>query len=112
MIRSYDKPSPAAGLIQLARLKAGLTQRVLAERASVPTTTVSAYELDKRQPTLNMLLKLLHAAGFELGMRLEPYDRHDELLRRLETPRSPSDRKRRDRQIEAWRGATPVGGPP
>ena len=109
MTQSYGPlPSPAAGLIQLARIKAGLTQRALAQRASVPTTTVSAYERDKRQPTLKMLLKLLNAAGFDLAMRLEPYDPHDEVLERLESGRSPGDRSRRDSQIQAWRNATPA----
>ena len=78
MTQSYvdsPPPSPAAALLQLARLKAGLSQRELADRASVPTTMISAYERDKRQPTLATLLKLLSAAGFDLSMRLEPLDR-------------------------------------
>jgi transcriptional regulator with XRE-family HTH domain len=109
MAQSYDGvPSPAAALVQLARLKAGLSQRELAERASVPATMISAYERDKRQPSLATLLKLIHAAGFELRMNLEPYDRHDEILDTLESKRSPDERRRRDRQIEAWRRATPV----
>ncbi len=111
MTQSYDLPSPAAALIQLARLKAGVTQRTLAERASVPTTTISAYELDKRQPTIKTLRKLLNAAGFDLAMRLEPYDPHDAVLEGLESRRSSSERKRRDGQIEAWRLATPALDP-
>jgi transcriptional regulator with XRE-family HTH domain len=109
MTQSYaDPPSPAAALLQLARLKAGMTQRELAEQASVPTTMVSAYERDRRQPSLATLLSLLHAAGFELTMKLEPYDLHDDVLAGLEGRRSPRERKRRDRQIEAWRQATPA----
>jgi transcriptional regulator with XRE-family HTH domain len=109
MAQSYDKgPSPAAALVQLARIKAGLSQHELARLASVPTTMISAYERGKRQPSLNTLLKLLHAAGFELTMKLEPYDAHDEVLETLESRRSPSERKKRNRQIEAWRSATPV----
>ena len=38
--------SPAASLLQLARLKAGLSQRALAERAGVPATMISVYERD------------------------------------------------------------------
>jgi transcriptional regulator with XRE-family HTH domain len=110
MTQSYVKesPSPAAALLQLARLKAGLSQCALAERASVPATMISAYERDRRQPTLPTLLRLLHAAGFELNMRLEPYDRHDEVLDALERSRSGTERRKRDRQIEAWRRAQPV----
>src|SRR5437763_13700122 len=109
MTQSYEKvPSAAAALLQLARLKAGLTQRELAERASVPTTMISAYERDRRQPSLATLLRLLRAAGFELRMRLEPYDSPDAVLEALESRRSPSERRRRDGPIEAWRRASPA----
>jgi transcriptional regulator with XRE-family HTH domain len=109
MTQSYvASPSPAAALVQLARLKAGLSQRELAERASIPTTMVSAYERDRRQPTLETLRKLLRAAGFELRLQLEPYDRHDDVLEALERNRNSDERAARDRQVEAWRRATPV----
>jgi transcriptional regulator with XRE-family HTH domain len=109
MAQSYvDRPSSAAALLQLARLKAEMSQRELAERASVPATMISAYERDMRQPGLETLLRLLHAAGFELTMKLEPYDPHDEVLASLERNRRPSERSRRDRQIEAWRQAAPI----
>ncbi len=89
-----------------------MSQRELAERASVPTTMVSAYERDKRQPSLPTLMRLLNAAGFELTMKLEPRDDHDEVLAQLENARSASERRRRDRQIESWRGALPIGAAP
>ncbi|MGN6869681.1 MAG: helix-turn-helix domain-containing protein [Solirubrobacteraceae bacterium] len=109
MTRSYGaQPSTAAALVQLARIKAGLSQRELAERASVPTTMVSAYERDRRQPTLETLRKLLRAAGFDLKMQLEPYDPHDDVLEAIERDRSAEERAARDRQVEAWRRATPV----
>jgi len=111
MAQSYDPPtvpSPAAALLQLARLKAGMSQRQLADAASVPTTMISAYERDKRQPSLATLMRLVNAAGFELTMKLEPLDAHDEVLANLESARSPVERRRRDRQIEAWRRARPV----
>jgi transcriptional regulator with XRE-family HTH domain len=103
-------PSPSAALLQLARLKAGLSQRELAERAGVPVTMISAYERDRRQPTLATLLRLLRAAGFDLRLHLAAYDPHDEILAGLEAGRSEADRRQRDRQIEAWRGAVPVDG--
>ena len=101
-------PSAAAALLQLARLKAGLSQRQLAERADVPPTMISAYERDKRQPTLPTLLRILEAAGYDLRMQLEPHETHDEVLAALEANRSPRELARRDRQIEAWRRAKPV----
>jgi len=107
MAQSYV-PSPAAALLQLARLKAGISQRELAERAEVPATMISAYERDKRQPSLATLLRLVHAAGFELTMQLEPRDPHDEILASLERARTATERRRRDHQIEVWRRARPA----
>lgn len=69
---------------------------------------VSAYERDRRQPTLETLRKLVRAAGFDLSMRLEPYDPHDDVLEMLEHDRAPGERAARDRQVEAWRRARPV----
>jgi uncharacterized protein len=103
-------PSPSSALLQLARLKASMSQRELAERAGVPVTMISAYERDQREPTLATLLRLLRAAGFDLCLHLTAYDPHDDILADLEAGRSESERRQRDRQIEAWRGAVPVEG--
>ena len=111
MTQSYDSeglPSPSSALLQLARLKSGMSQRELAERAGVPVTMISAYERDQRQPTLATLLKLLHAAGFDLRMHLAAYDPHDDILAGLESDRSEAERLRRDRQLQSWRHATPA----
>ena len=94
----YDEmPSPGAGLLRYARLKAGLSQSELAERAGVARSMVSAYERDRRQATLPTLMRLLKAAGFELRMGLAPYDDHDDVLRELEQHRPSGER-------EAWEG--------
>jgi transcriptional regulator with XRE-family HTH domain len=110
MAQSSHIPSPAAALLQLARIKSGLSQGQLSEQAGVPATMISAYERDRRQPTIPTLMRLLKAAGFQLSMRLVPSDTHDEVLADLDSRRSPKERRRRDRQIEAWRNARPVGG--
>ena len=101
-------PSPSSALLQLARLKSGMSQRELAERAGVPVTMISAYERDQRQPTLTTLLRLIHAAGFDLRLHLAAYDPHDDILAGLEAGRSESERLRRDRQLQAWRQAAPA----
>jgi transcriptional regulator with XRE-family HTH domain len=105
MNQSFDIPSPAAGLLQLARLKSGLSQGQLSKQAGVSATMISAYERDKRQPTLPTLLRLLKAAGFELHMQLAPYGPDDEVLAKLESARDSDERNRRDRQSEVWRKA-------
>ena len=85
-----------------------MSQRELAERAGVPVTMISAYERDQRQPTLTTLLRLLHAAGFDLRLHLAAYDPHDDILAGPEAGRSEAERLRRDRQLQAWRQATPA----
>jgi uncharacterized protein len=85
-----------------------MSQRDLAQRAGVPVTMISAYERDQRQPTLATLLRLLHAAGFDLRLHLAAYDPHDEVLAELEAGRSETERRHRDRQLQTWRQATPA----
>lgn len=97
-VRDEVLPSPAAGLLQLARLQAGISQQELAERAGVDRTMISAYEHDRRQPTLPTLLKLLKAAGFDLRMHLEPYDDHDDVLDARERHRPAAERKAWERR--------------
>lgn len=111
MTQAYDAgelPSPSSALLQLARLKAAMSQRELAERAGVPVSMISAYERDQRQPTLTTLLRLLHAAGFDLRLHLAAYDPQDDILAELEENRSEAERLRRDRQLQTWRQATPA----
>jgi transcriptional regulator with XRE-family HTH domain len=110
MSQSYQVPSPAAALLQLARIKSGLSQGQLSLRAGVPATMISAYERDRRQPTIPTLMRLLKAAGFELSLHLVPSDAHDEVLADLDSRRSPRERQLRDQQVEAWRNAELVGG--
>jgi transcriptional regulator with XRE-family HTH domain len=69
---------------------------------------ISAYERDKRQPTVATLMRLLKAAGFELRMQLAPIGPDDEVLDDIETGRSRGERHRRDRQLSAWRQAPPL----
>jgi transcriptional regulator with XRE-family HTH domain len=108
MEQSSHVPSPAAALLQLARIKSGLSQGQLSERAGVPATMISAYERDRRQPTVPTLMRLLKAAGFDLRIHLVPSDPHDDVLAELDSRRGPKERQRIDRQIEAWRNAEPI----
>ncbi len=108
MTQSFHIPSPAAALLQLARIKGDLSQEKLGERAGVPATMISAYERDRRQPTLPTLMRLLRAAGFDLSMHLTPSNPHDEVLVWLDSQQGGQVRRRRDRQIDAWRNAEPV----
>lgn len=76
------KPSRAGALIRTARLKAGLSQAALANRAGTTQPTISTYERGGKIPDLATLERLLRAAGFELRMILMPLEDHDESLAR------------------------------
>jgi transcriptional regulator with XRE-family HTH domain len=58
--------STAARMLRYARVKAGLSQRELAERASVPQPTVARIESGAVTPRVDTLDKLLRAAGYML----------------------------------------------
>lgn len=64
----------------MARRKAGLSQRELAEKAGQTQQSISAYETGRKDPTLSTLNRLLAAAGLEMRVRLEPIDTHDAAL--------------------------------
>lgn len=70
---------------------------------------ISAYERDRRQPTLATLLRLLKAAGFELRMHLAPYDDHDDVLAEWEATRPPGEYDEWLRHVQ--RGVGRVLGP-
>jgi transcriptional regulator with XRE-family HTH domain len=53
-------------LLRGARLRAGLSQRQLAERAGTSQATLSAYERGTKTPNVQTFDRLLRAAGMEL----------------------------------------------
>jgi transcriptional regulator with XRE-family HTH domain len=60
----------AAALLIDARVRAGLTQRELAERAGTAQSVVARIEKRHVVPSLDTLSRLLAAAGFELRHEL------------------------------------------
>jgi predicted nucleotidyltransferase/DNA-binding XRE family transcriptional regulator len=64
--------SSAASTIRAARLRAGMTQTQLANRADLAQSVVSAYESSKREPSYEMLRKLIAASGFDMDVVLVP----------------------------------------
>lgn len=56
----------ARNLLEQAREDAGLSQAALAARAGTSRTTLSAYEHDRKSPTLETAKRILNEAGFEL----------------------------------------------
>jgi uncharacterized protein len=62
----------AGALIREARLGARLSQADLARRAGVAQPVISAYESDRREPSLVTLAKLIEATGYRLAVELIP----------------------------------------
>lgn len=61
-------------LLRTARISHGLTQRQVAARARTSQPVISAYEHDRRDPTVGTLRRLLAATGgqLHLGTRRRP----------------------------------------
>jgi len=96
----------AAGLLRLARQRAGMSQVELAARAGVTQSVVSAYESGRRQPSLPMLSALIEAAGFELATAVRRPPRR---LKMLSGPVGQRVRRRR-RELVAAAAAHGVSG--
>lgn len=95
----------AGNLLRLARLRRGLSQRQLAERAGVPQSTVGRIETYRQQPTLPLLAKLLAAADLEMRTRLEDYDPHDDILDSERTRLTAAQRRRLQRAQDRFASA-------
>lgn len=66
-----------AGLIKLARKRAGLTQAELAQRAGTTQSAVARWEAGDRDPGFETLQRLVRACDLELSVSLVPLDQHD-----------------------------------
>ncbi len=62
----------AAVEIRRARLAAGLTQALLADRAGTSQATLSAYEAGRKQPTVATFSRILDAAGTRVSASARP----------------------------------------
>lgn len=55
-------------VLEEARVAAGLSQAALARRAGTSRPTLSAYERDRKSPTLQTAARIVAAAGFDLSL--------------------------------------------
>jgi transcriptional regulator with XRE-family HTH domain len=65
-------------LIREARLRAGLSQRALAERMGTSQPAVARWEDGRQEPAFDAVVKALQACGFDLDVRLAPRGAYDE----------------------------------
>ena len=64
----------SAALMREARLRAGLTQAELAERSGRDRAQVARWERGGVAPSVETLVDLLRACGFDLPLVLVPYE--------------------------------------
>ncbi len=64
----------APELLRHTRLRNGLTQAEVAQRAGTSQPVISAYEHGRRDPTTNMFRQLIAAAGGRLSLSAERPD--------------------------------------
>jgi transcriptional regulator with XRE-family HTH domain len=85
----------SALLVREARVRAGLSQVALAERSGVHRVQINRYEAGAIAPSLDTLVELVRACGFDLSLELVPVDGGvDERLAELQ-PLSPERRLER-----------------
>ena len=87
-----------AALIREARLRAGFTQTELAERTGRERSVIARWEQGAVSPSIDNLLAVVHACGFELPLVLVPRDTSQD--ERLEEGRLLSPERRVDRMLD------------
>jgi transcriptional regulator with XRE-family HTH domain len=91
----------SADLIREARLRAGLTQYELAERTGRDRSVIARWEQGAVAPSLDTLVELVRACGFELPLELIPRDEANLERLRKNVLLSPERRVKRILQARA-----------
>jgi transcriptional regulator with XRE-family HTH domain len=78
--------------VREARRRAGLTQRQLAGRARVSQPTVARIEAGELSPSLDRILELVRAAGFDLDIHVVPLDEDALALAEQNLAMTPDER--------------------
>ncbi|OWY59536.1 hypothetical protein B7486_74045, partial [cyanobacterium TDX16] len=84
--------------------RAGLSQRALAELAGVSPSTVARIERGRLEPTLDLLLRLVEAAGLQLRLVLAEDDGADRRQRERRVAMSVQDRITEAAEVAKLRG--------
>jgi transcriptional regulator with XRE-family HTH domain len=88
----YHERMTGGQLVREARRRAGLTQRQLAARAGVSQPTIARIEGGEVNPSLERIVELVRAAGFDLDIRVVPLDEDALALAEQNLSRTPEER--------------------
>ena len=91
----------SAAILREARLRAGLSQDELAKVARRDRTVIARYEQGVVAPSLDTLVQLLRACGFDIPLELVPYDAGPD--ERIEQIQMLAPERRLDRMLEQRR---------
>lgn len=72
-----------------AREQAGLSQMQLAQKAKTSQAAISMYESGTRSPSVETLLRIIRAAGFDIRMHLAGPDTHTITRKQFEKTMNP-----------------------
>jgi transcriptional regulator with XRE-family HTH domain len=92
-------------VIREARLRAGLTQFDLAERSGRDRSVIARWEQGAVAPSVETLVELVRACGFELPLELVPHDASDDERLRKNALLSPERRVQRFLQARTRAGS-------
>lgn len=67
----------ASELLKMARKRAGLTQKQLAEKAGTTQPSVARWEAGEREPGFDTVQRLIRACDLEMSVSLNQIDLHD-----------------------------------
>ena len=82
-------------LIREARLRAGLTQSELAQRTGRDRSVIARWEQGVVAPSVETLVELVRACGFDLPLTLVPYETVGDERRQKNLAMTPERRVRR-----------------
>lgn len=95
----------SAALLRETRLRAGLSQLALAERSGKDRVQIGRYEAGAVAPSLDTLIELIRACGFDLPLEVVP------LQRATDRPLAELQRLSPEHRLERMLRAAASAGP-
>jgi hypothetical protein len=86
-------------LIRSARLRAGLSQKELAQRLGIASSSIARWETDTVEPGFSTLRRVLQGCGFDIPPVLVPYERDPERDAQVQELQELSSQERMERLL-------------
>ncbi len=86
-------------LIRSARLRAGYSQKELAQRLGMASSSIARWETDTVEPGFSTLRRVLQACGFDIPPVLVPYERDPERDAQVQELQGLSAQERMERLL-------------